>query len=82
MSNKHTHTHTVSPAIHRVDGAPARNGRNPFQRGPPLIKSIGYVHREDAVGGGEQTIANTHTHTVSTVLHRVDRATGNNRKQS
>ena len=46
---------------------------------PPLIKSVGYEHRKDAVeGGGEgnvkhkHTHTHTHTHTVSSVIHRVD----------
>ena len=30
----------------------------------PLIKLVGYEHWEDAVGGGEQAMANTHTHIV------------------
>ena len=34
------------------------------RRGPPLINLMGYEHREDAVGGAEQAIANTHTHSV------------------
>ena len=41
----------------------------------PLIKSVGYEHREDAVGGagaGNAKHKHTHTHTVSSVIHRVD----------
>ena len=41
---------------------------------PPLIKSFGYEHREDAVGVGEHAMANTHTHTVTLVIHRMDGA--------
>ena len=48
------------------------------KRGPPLIKLIGYEHRIDAVGcGGSrqwQSHTNTHTHTVSLVIHRMDGA--------
>ena len=44
-------------------------GRNldTCKRGPPLIKLIGYEHREDAVGGGgsRQWQIHTHTHTQS-----------------
>ena len=32
---------------------------------PPLIKLIGYEHREDAEGGGGSKQCQTHTHTVS-----------------
>ena len=60
------------------------------KRGPPLIKLMGYEHQEDAVEGGESkqwqthtnTHTHTHTHTVSLVIHRVDGASGNDRKQS
>ena len=43
-----------------------------------LIKLMGYEYWEDAVGMGEQAMANTHTHThthtLSLVIHRVDGA--------
>ena len=40
----------------------ARIGRNldTCKRGPPLIKLVGYEHREDAVGGAGN---GKHTHT-------------------
>ena len=47
----------------------ARIGRNLDQckRAPPLIKLMGYEHREDAVGGGgsKQWQIHTNTHTQS-----------------
>ena len=46
----------------------ARIGRNLDRctRGPPLIKLVGYEHREDTVGGGggRQGQTLTHTHSV------------------
>ena len=35
------------------------------RRGPPLIKLMGYEHREDAVGGGGSRQWQTHTHTYN-----------------
>ena len=32
------------------------------RRGPPLIKLMGYEHRDDAVGGGGSMQCLTHTH--------------------
>ena len=56
------------------------------KRGPPLFKVMGSEHREDAVGGGGsrqwQTHTNRHTHTVSLVIHRTDRASVKDRTQS
>ena len=53
---------------------------------PPQIKLMGYEYREDAVGGGgagnskhTQTHTHTHTHTVSTMIDRVEGASGNDR---
>ena len=47
------------------------------------IKYAGYEHREDAMGVKEAGNGKyTHTHKVSLVIHRVDRASGNDRKQS
>ena len=50
----------------------------------PLIKLMGYEHREHAVGGRGcwQGQTHTHTHTVSPVIHRVDGASGKDRTQS
>ena len=56
------------------------------KRGPPMIKLMGYVRREDAVWGGGsrqwQTHTNTHTHTVSLGLQRMDGASVKDRTQS
>ena len=62
----------------------ARMGLNldTCKRGHPLIKLVGYEHRVDAMGGGGSKKWQTHTHTVSPVVHRVDGASGNDRKQS
>ena len=61
----------------------ARIGRNfdTCKRGPPLIKLVGYEHREDAVGGGGSGQWQTHTHSVP-VIHRVDGASGDDRTRS
>ena len=69
QTHKHTHTQTVSPVIYRVvePRAMIRSNHDTCRRGPPLIKLMGYKHREDAVGGGGnrqwQTHTNTHTYT-------------------
>ena len=94
MLNTHTHTHTVSPVTQ--GGLSLRQGLDAILTHvgvPPLTKLLGYEHREDALGGGgagngkhTQTHTNTHTHTqthtVSPVIHIVDCASGNDRKQS
>ena len=49
---------------------------------PPLIKLMGYEHREDAVGGGGSRQWQTHAHTVFLVIHRVDVASGKDQAQS
>ena len=72
---KHTHTHTHTQCSPVYTGwmeplARTRIERNPdtCRRGPPLIKLMGYEHREDAVeGGGAGNVKHTHTHTVSRV---------------
>ena len=50
----------------------------------PLIKLVGYDHREDAVDGGGSRQWQTHTltHTVSLLVHRVDGASAEDRMQS
>ena len=65
-------THTQCPPLYTGRVEPrARIGPNlhTCNRSPPLIKLVGYEHREDAVGGGGsrqcQTHTHTHTHTVS-----------------
>ena len=50
-----------------------------WKRGPPLLKLMFYEHREDAVVGGGSRQWQTHTHTVSPVIHRVDGASGKDR---
>ena len=63
----------------------ARIGRNldTCKRNPTLIKLMGYEHQDDAVGGGGAGhVKHTHTHTVLTVLHIVDGASGKDRMQS
>ena len=63
-NGKHTHTHIVPRDTHcewrlgqgldaiRTDAGVVRT----------LIKLMGYEHREDALGLGEQEMAHTHTH--------------------
>ena len=48
-----------------------------MQAWPPLIKSVGYEHRKDAVeGGGEGNVKHKHTHThTHTHTHSVPRDT-------
>ena len=54
-----------------------RSNHDTCRHGLPLIKLMGYEHREDAVGGGGSkqcqihTRTHTHTHTVSLVIDRV-----------
>ena len=50
------------------------------RRGSPLIKLVGYEHREDAVGGAGHG-GHTYTHRVPRDT-KVDGASGNDRKQS
>ena len=45
-----------------------RSNHDTCRHGPPLIKIMGYQHREDAVGGGGSKQWQTHTHTQS--VHR------------
>ena len=47
------------------------------KRGCPLIKLMDYEQREDAVGGGGSRQWQTHTQTVSPVIHWVDGASRN-----
>ena len=62
----------------------ARTGSNldTTKCGPPLNKLVGYEHREVAVGGGGSRQWQTHTQTVSPVIHKADGASGNGRKQT
>ena len=49
------------------------------KRGRPLIKLMGYEHQEEAVGVGGSRQWQTHTQTVSPMIHWVDGASGNDR---
>ena len=65
-THTHTHTHTQCPQIHTGWMEPrATIGRNldTCRPGLLLIKLMGYEHWEDALGG-EQAMANTHTHSA------------------
>ena len=75
----HTHTHTHSVPRDKKGGRSFGQGSytilTNIGMAPPLIKSVGYEHREDAVGGvgaGNVKHKHTHTHTVSSVIHWVD----------
>ena len=70
MSN--THTHTVSFVIHRVvePRSMIRSNHDTCRHGLPLIKLMGYEHREDAVGGGGSKQCQIHTHTHTQSVHR------------
>ena len=63
-----------------------RRNLDTCRRGCPLIKLMGYEHREDAVGVWGSKLCQTHTHkhtyTVSLVIHSVDGISGKDRTQS
>ena len=65
----HTHTHTQSVLRDTQDGWSLGQGSDAILTlvtvAPPLIKLVGYEHREDAVGGGRSRQWQTHTHTMS-----------------
>ena len=48
-----------------------RSNYDTCERGPPIIKLMGYKRREDAVWGGGSRQWQTHTNTVSPVIHTV-----------
>ena len=77
--------HTQCPPLYTGRVEPrARIGPNldTCNRSPPLIKLVGYEHREDAVGGAGN-VKHTHTHTqCPLVIHRMDGASGKDRSQS
>ena len=87
---KHTQTHTHSVPRDTLDGLRLEQVSDAILThagvAPPRIKLVGYVHQEYAVWGWRSkqlpTHTNIHTHTVSPVIHRVDGASGNDRKQS
>ena len=63
----HTHTHSVTRDI--LDGWSLGRGSDTVLtyvgEASPLIKLMGYEHREDAVGGaGKGKHIHTHTHSV------------------
>ena len=62
----------------------ARIGRNldTSKCSPSLNKLVGYKHQEDAVGGGGSKQWQTNTQTVSPVIHKLDGASGNDRKHT
>ena len=66
-TGKHTHAHTHNFPRDTQCGWSLGQGSNAIfthaSVAPPLIKLMGYEHREDAMGGGEQAMSNTHTHT-------------------
>ena len=86
---RHTNTHTHSVPRDTEDGWSLGQGSEAILThvsvAHPLTKLVGYVHREYAVWGWRSgqlpTHTNTHTHRVP-VIHRVDGASGNDRKQS
>ena len=92
MSNTNTNTHTRTHTFPRdtQDGLTLRQESDAVltrvSMAHPVIKLMGYEHREHAVGGGGcrqgQTYTHTHTHTVSPVIHRVDGASCKDRMQS
>ena len=49
------------------------------ERGPTLLKLMFYEHWEDTMGVGGSRQWQTHTQTVSPVIHWVDGASGNDR---
>ena len=88
---KHTHTHTHSVPRDTQGGWSLEQGSETILINvgvaPPQFKFLGYEHREDTLGGegagnGKHTQTHPYTHTVSPVIHIVDCAAGNDRKQS
>ena len=71
LSNTNTHTHTHSVLRDTQGGLSLGQVSDTILTHagwPPLIKLIGYEHREDAVGGaGYVKHTHSHTHTVSRV---------------
>ena len=65
----HAHTHTYSVLRDTQGGWSLGQGSDAILThasvAPPLIKLMGYEHREDAMGGGgsKQCQIHTHTHT-------------------
>ena len=66
----HSHTHTHSVPRDTQGGWSLGQGSDTILKNvgvvPPLIKSVGYEHREDAVGvWGAGNVKHKHTHTHS-----------------
>ena len=93
QTHTHTHKHTHRVPNDTQGGWSLGQGSDAILAhvgvAPPLIKIVGYEHREYALGGGgagngkhTQTHTHTHTHTktVSHVIHRVEGPSGNARK--
>ena len=86
MANTHTH----SVLSDTPGGCSLEQGSNAILAhvgiARPLIKLMGYEHREDAVGVGELAMTHTqthaHTHTVFLVIHRMDGGSGKDRTHS
>ena len=88
-TDKHTHAHTHSfPRDTQCGWSLIQGSKAIFTHAsvaPPLIKLMGYEHREDAMEGREQAMSNTHTHThthTHRVSHRMDGASSKDRTQS
>ena len=83
-TNTHTHTHTHSVLRDTQGGLSLGQGSDTILTHagwPPLIKLMGYEHREDAVGGAGN-VKHTHTYTVFTGIHRVDGTSGKNKNRT
>ena len=85
-THTHTHTHSVTCDTQEVWilGQGSDAVLTHVSMAHPLIKLMGYEHREHAVGGEgcRQGQPYAHTHTVSSVIHRVDGASCKDRMQS
>ena len=83
MANTHTHSFPSDTP----GGCSLEQGSNAILAhvgiARPLIKLMGYEHREDAVRVGELAMTHTqthaHTHTVFLVIHRMDGGSGKDR---
>ena len=85
-THTHTHRHTQYVPRDTQDGWSLWEGSDVILThvgvAAPIIKLMGYEHREIAVGGGRAGNGkHTHTHTVSSVIHRVDGASDKDQKQ-
>ena len=82
----YTHTHTYTKSVPQ-GGWSLGQGSNAILTHvsvvPPLIKLMGYEHREDAMegGGSKQCQIHTHTHTQR-LSHRMDGDSSKDQTQS